>query len=163
MDLILDIKILIARFDQETWIKWVLYDDVFHEYAYSPIGKRMFISEFTKYQCDFDIGCRTWKLFDKLHRNDGPSIIYSDGECTWYQNDQRHRIDGPAVIAANGNQYWYQNDKLHRIGGPAVVKSTHKQRWFQNGKLHRDIGPAVHLLGGYREWYRNGVYIGRRV
>ncbi len=35
MDLLLEIKILIAAFDQETWAKLVVYDNSFHKYAYT--------------------------------------------------------------------------------------------------------------------------------
>jgi hypothetical protein len=43
-------------------------------------------------------GTKRW--FDKkgrLHRDDGPAIIYVDGENRWYKNNKLHRDDGPAV------------------------------------------------------------------
>ena len=55
-------------------------------------------------------GTRIWRN-DKgeRHREDGPAVIYSDGEQYWYINGNLHREDGPAVIFPDGEQYWYIN------------------------------------------------------
>ena len=45
----------------------------------------------------------------KLHREDGPAIIYSDGYKAWYLNGEMHREDGPAVILSNGYKFWWIN------------------------------------------------------
>ena len=45
----------------------------------------------------------------KLHREDGPAVIYANGDQFYYQNGKLHREDGPAVIFANGDQYYCQN------------------------------------------------------
>lgn len=42
-----------------------------------------------------------------LHRDDGPAVIYPNGEMKWYQNGQLHREDGPACIFADGEVLWY--------------------------------------------------------
>lgn len=47
-DIILDVKIYIALFDQEVWIKLVLWDDEFHNYAYKREGLRQFVNNFHK-------------------------------------------------------------------------------------------------------------------
>lgn len=39
--------------------------------------------------------------------------IDSNGCQNWFKNGKLHRIDGPVVIYATGNQYWYQNGKVH--------------------------------------------------
>jgi hypothetical protein len=49
-------------------------------------------------------GDKEWWLNDKLHREDGPAVEYTDGSTGWYLNDKLHREDGPAVE-------WWLNDK----------------------------------------------------
>jgi len=44
-----------------------------------------------------------------LHRDDGPAIIYCNGDKTWYQDGKIHRVDGPAYIRVNGYQEWWIN------------------------------------------------------
>ena len=110
MELILDVKMYIASYDQETWIKMMLYDDEFHHYAYSDIGKKQFVNNF--YQC---INNLTY-LFNKLHSiNDEPARIDYDGDKYWYYDGKIHREnDLPAVIDADGDKYWYYNGKRQR-------------------------------------------------
>jgi hypothetical protein len=43
--------------------------------------------------------------------------IYDTGIQEWWQNDKLHREDGPAIIWANGTQSWYQNGKFIRSEG----------------------------------------------
>ena len=43
----------------------------------------------------------------RLHREDGPAIVYANGYQEWYQNGRRHRVDGPAIEYANGAQEWW--------------------------------------------------------
>ncbi len=121
MDLLLEIKILIAAFDWETWVKLVLYDDRFHEYAYTPYCRKQFIDLFTV--LTINDNCTTYRLFGKLHRDNGPAIIYPDGEQKWYQNGNLHRDDGPAIIHSDGTQKWYHYDKQHKDDGHAVIHS----------------------------------------
>jgi hypothetical protein len=52
-----------------------------------------------------------WYLNDKLHREDGPAIEYSDGSKSWYLNGKLHREDGPAIEWANGSKWRYLNDQ----------------------------------------------------
>ena len=56
-------------------------------------------------------GNRHWYINSKLHRTDGPAVIWADGSQQWRVNDQLHRIDGPAVIKADGTEWWYLNGK----------------------------------------------------
>jgi hypothetical protein len=46
----------------------------------------------------------------EYHRDDGPAVIYADGDKAWYQHGVRHRADDPAIIGADGTEYWYLND-----------------------------------------------------
>jgi hypothetical protein len=108
-----------------------------------------------------DDGTQRWCLNGKLHREDGPAIIYADGARCWYQNDELHREDGPAIIYADGTQHWYLNNKRHREDGPAIIYADGTQHWFLNNKRHREDGPAVIRPDGYQEWclYLNDTQI----
>ena len=53
-------------------------------------------------------GDQIWKLPNgKIHRVDGPAVIYPNGHQEWWVNNVRHRLDGPAIVRANGHQRWY--------------------------------------------------------
>ena len=47
-----------------------------------------------------------------LHREDGPAVVYADGDKSWYFNGKRHRMDGPAIEWNNNSKIWYINDVL---------------------------------------------------
>ena len=72
---------------------------------------------------------QAWRKDGKLHREDGPAVIYTDGAQVWYKDGKRHREGGPAVIDTNGDQVWYVNDRFHREDGPAVIKADGSTNW----------------------------------
>jgi len=43
----------------------------------------------------------------KLHREEGPSVIYPDNSKFWYINGRCHREDYPAMEYGNGDKSWY--------------------------------------------------------
>ena len=43
----------------------------------------------------------------KLHKEDGPAIVYDNGDKCWYIHGVRHRVDGPAIEWVNGQAAWY--------------------------------------------------------
>lgn len=109
--------------------------------------------------------CTEYKLFGKLHNDDGPAVCYRgkdkiSGEfwsgCKYYRYGIPHREDGPAVIEEGegcdretGIYYfktvkYYVNGKLHRIGGPAKIQ----KEWNDEGTLKESL-----------EYYENGVKI----
>lgn len=47
-----------------------------------------------------------------LNREDGPAIIYNDGDKFWYINDVCHRLDGPALEFYDGSKAWYYKGKM---------------------------------------------------
>lgn len=50
-----------------------------------------------------------WRRNGKLHRDDGPALIYSGGEQIYYKNGFVHREDGPAKINFGEdkvNEWW---------------------------------------------------------
>jgi hypothetical protein len=62
-----------------------------------------------------------WWINGKLHRTDGPALIWNSGCQEWYLNGERHRTDGPAVIWPNGSQEWYLNGE--RVTEAEVMKN----------------------------------------
>src|SRR5205823_13259831 len=111
MNLLLDIKINIAKLDDETWIKLVLYDNEFKEFAYSTLGvaiyKQSIMSQIEP-QIDTN-GTKRWYYHCQLHRdNDLPAIVWADGDQEWWSRGECHRDnDLPPVVRTNGNQEWY--------------------------------------------------------
>ena len=75
----------------------------------------------------------------KLHRLNGPALIWNGGDKVWYKNGEIHREDGPAVIESNGDKEWWVNDKQHRLDGPAVTWKDGFKIWYINDKeLNKD-------------------------
>jgi len=59
------------------------------------------------------IGTKRWYNDNiKLHRLDGPAVIWADSDREWYVNGQLHREDGPAREWSNGRRSYYINDQL---------------------------------------------------
>ena len=58
-----------------------------------------------------EFGTKTWRLNDKLHREDGPAAEYANGTKAWWLSGVRHREDGPAFEGGDGAKAWYLNDK----------------------------------------------------
>jgi hypothetical protein len=82
------------------------------------------------------VGTEIWYKNGKLHREDGPSIIYIDGTKEWYQNGKRHREDGPAFVLSGGYKSWYKDGLRHREDGPAIeFTNGDKEWWFQGERL----------------------------
>ena len=97
----------------------------------------------------------------RLHREDGPAIIWPDGSKFYHIRGKRHREDGPAEEFANGTKGWLKNDKYHREDGPAIEVWDGSKEYYIDGKLHRMDGPARILYSELsREWYseRKQIY-----
>ena len=135
-ELILDIKVLIASFDQKVWIKMVLYDGIFKDFACTNVGKHQFVNNFAIKTEEYT------KLFKKYHSiNDEPAVISKFGK-KWYYNNKLHRDnDLPAVIRDNAKE-WYHMNLRHRDNGlPAVIIYTHNlmninYAFYYNGKRY---------------------------
>lgn len=95
---------------------------------------------------------------EKLHREDGPAVSYSNGNESWWIHGRRHRVNGPARTA-NGITEWFFMSKMHREDGPAYQSPT-EEIWYFQGKKHRLDGPAhiEHRSNGttIEKWFRNG-------
>lgn len=46
------------------------------------------------------------------HREDGPAVIYSNGQQEWWFNGKRHRSDGPAIIGNGFQEWWLNNNRI---------------------------------------------------
>ena len=119
-----------------------------------------------------------WFIHGKLHRLDGPAVIYRDPKHLkntieeWFMDGEWHRENGPAYIEKNGQTFyaemWYHHGKRHRIGGPAYITwdgsrpgpGSYTYGWFVDGQLHREDGPALTEPSDYvltlRKWYIRG-------
>jgi len=93
--------------------------------------------------------------FNKLYRENGPTIEHKNGIKEWHKNGELHREGGPAIEYKNGFRRWYAKGKLHRTDGPAVVAPKYYKEWWVNGKQHRLDGPAV-VFYNTVEWFING-------
>ena len=63
-------------------------------------------------------------------------IISDDNHIKYYKNYILHRDNGPAVVYINGDEEWYKEDSLHRENGPAWNwKSCNDISWHYEGKL----------------------------
>jgi hypothetical protein len=45
------------------------------------------------------------------HRNNGPAIIWSEGDQFWFYNGKRHRTNGPAIIWVDGDKLYFKHGK----------------------------------------------------
>ena len=78
-------------------------------------------------------GTKKYYLNDKLHREDGPAVEYTDGTFTWYLHGEYHRVGGPAMVRNDGGIFYYQNNLLHREDGPACILSNGEELWYLRG------------------------------
>ena len=69
------------------------------------------------------------------HREDGPAVVWDDGDEEWWQYGKLHRLDGPAMISKSvGYKYWYMDGKRHRVDGPAIEYGCGNNVWYYQGK-----------------------------
>jgi len=50
-----------------------------------------------------------WFMGDDYHREDGPAIIWNNGDTEWFSHGKHHRLDGPAFEFINepfNNEWW---------------------------------------------------------
>lgn len=118
-------------------------------------------------------------------------ILNKERSLCWYKNDKLHREDGPAVIYENGSQEWYFNGELHRdndapiqnvtilpspgsnrqalpnsiyVNNDDLIQTSKVRKQTYNTSLSSDLkesillndNPAVIHMDGYKAWYKNG-------
>ena len=103
-----------------------------------------------------EFGTKFYYKDDKLHREDGPAVVHTDGNFSYWIDDKKHREDGPAVIYSNGDIEYRIEGKLHREDGPAVIYANGGVEYWIEGKLHREDEPAAIYSSGTVEYYVEG-------
>lgn len=84
---------------------------------------------------------RTVRYYDsegKLHRANGPAVVYASGARSWYRHGIRHREDGPAIVHADGSRSWWVNGKHLREDGPAYETTYGLKEWFLSGSQYSE-------------------------
>jgi hypothetical protein len=81
---------------------------------------------------------------DKIPEKFTGIVEYPYGTKKWYYDGKLHRENGPAIIWDNGAKYWYICNKLHRVDGPAVeYEDGSVEYWYDNKLTTRE---AIELL-----------------
>ena len=112
------------------------------------------VEEFSETDKD---GTVYWRDGDgQLHRENGPAIVWLNGDKAWFKHGKRHRENGPAVENANGARYWWFEGERHRVGGPATEDMDGRKSWYVYGRMHREDAPAFEAPNGDRAWRREG-------
>jgi len=114
-------------------------------------------------------GDRTeYKVNNKLHREDGPAVVFKNGDICYYYQGELHRDDGPAIkresyrLSTGGHvtkdrvKLFYNHGMLHREDGPAVMYANGDKCYYYKGKRHREDGPAIIRKNGDIAYYVNG-------
>ena len=57
------------------------------------------------------------------HREDGPAIVYLDGEKKWWMNGKLYRGNGPAVQLKNGRQILNYTEKMSQLLNKKMIKT----------------------------------------
>jgi hypothetical protein len=73
------------------------------------------------------------------------SGIISPHYKAWYdKNGRLHRLNGPAIIYYDGYEEWYRHGKLHRDDGPARAHSSADiEEWWKDDYFYE---PSAHEL-----------------
>ena len=72
-------------------------------------------------------------LNNKIHREDGPAIEWSDGSKFWYVKGLCHSDNTFAVEDQNGNKFWYFKGMRHRKDGPAnSYTNSYSNKYFSS-------------------------------
>lgn len=131
-----------------------------------------------------EYGITEWRTNGKLHRIDGPAVIYPDKNYSWFIEGEMIRsadvyqqkagltdeqmtfliltygsptVIYPIINPIDGAYEWHdKHGQLHRDDGPARLL-PHIEEWYQHGELHRDYAPAVIVeFSGAEHWYQHG-------
>jgi hypothetical protein len=95
----------------------------------------------------------------RLHRTDGPAVIWPDGSRFWFRHGRMHRTDGPAVERPDGTREWLIDGVHHRDDGPAMeIPATGQSIFYSHGVVHRDDGPAIVGSDGQGSFFYHGIF-----
>ena len=74
---------------------------------------------------------KTFKHYSYIPKDfTGICKILDDKSICYCKNGKIHREDGPAIIYRNGATYWYLNGLQHRESGPAIDFDRHRKSWY---------------------------------
>jgi len=93
-----------------------------------------------------------------LNRKNSPAILFEDGSKEWWANGKLHREDGPAVIYNKYTEFLHFNLYKHRkfFCNMTNIFPGYKQ-WWVDGRPHRENAPAIIDSFGSEIYYLNGV------
>jgi len=77
---------------------------------------------------------------DTIHRDDGPAVVYNDGQMWWYQNGKIHREDGPAIVDPKGEQFW-------SLDGTPYTEEQHAAEMKRRNNKDSCSGKVVEIDG----------------
>jgi hypothetical protein len=164
-ELLLELRIEIAKLDMEAYMLMYLWDPEFRSYATSDNAINVFVERFVATKVKngilYKIGTITHfqqyngsERWYKSHAIQDPLLVkYGNG---YEINGKLHRTDDPAVIYSNGEKNYYNDGNLHRTDGPAVIYPWGGVEYYVDGQCHRTDGPAIWLPDGYREYCIRG-------
>lgn len=91
-----------------------------------------------------DYFTQEWWGDGKLHREDGPAVIYPFGTKEWWIKGRRHREDGPAIESPDGHREFWLNGNL--------LSEEEFNQWLDkkrlNEKLHSTLPPKPMIKRG---------------
>jgi hypothetical protein len=79
----------------------------------------------------------------KLHRDNAPAKVYTNGNVVWYQHGIIHRDDAPAVINQIPLDFI---DNIDLVDDEQLPLKCNYNVWYNNGVFHRLTGPAVESI-----------------
>lgn len=158
MNFILDIKLYIAKINEDVWIKMLIIDDEFKEFSYSTIGIKLFEEYFIVKNEDSNV--IKYTLLNKFHNKDDlPSIIYKNKlHIEWFKLGMNYRINDLPSIITEYNKLWFDNGIINRKNNLHSIETIDKKIWCFDKKYHRENNlPAVIYNNGKKEWWYNGI------
>ena len=84
---------------------------------------------------------QAWKCYLHARLLRRLDIILKVKQKRWYKNGKIHREDGPAIIHSDGSEEWCYEGKKHRIGGKAWAEN-----YFIHGRLFMKKEYEAHPL-----------------
>jgi hypothetical protein len=80
-----------------------------------------------------------------FHNENGPAVVYVNGDVCWYIHGRAHREDGPA-IDWEAYKAWYINGVYHREDGPAIENKNNNKFYIEGKEIREgDFKEAVNI------------------
>lgn len=159
----LDVKVVIASNDIESWFRLYLIDYEFHNYSRTLRARLYFERKFAELITIPDLDGEgefvSQYLLGKIHNSIMPAVSYRTGKVIYYRNGLIHRDDDePAIIYADGSQKWWIDGFRHRdFNMPAIVRENGEIEYWINGLRHRNGDLPAYIKPNVVEvYYKNG-------